>query len=197
VLIFDEVKTGFRHALGGYSTMTGVSPDLVVYGKAIANGYPIAVIDVFRSPAPFCRAYTFAYYGLVVTDVDLAKHSLSYEQELRWNDAGPRIFDLVLGGRSRTISLRIAHSVGGNPRVELIEATPGTIWENADQTQAHHHCYWADNSEKLCLDIEMAGGKRLLGNHGDESGYFEFADASIIEILSAAAHHRLTAWIDG
>ena len=44
VLIFDEVKTGFRHALGGYSQLSGVSPDLVVYGKAIANGYPLAAI---------------------------------------------------------------------------------------------------------------------------------------------------------
>src|SRR6201999_1783306 len=38
LLIFDEVKTGFRHALGGYSEISGVRPDLVVYGKAVANG---------------------------------------------------------------------------------------------------------------------------------------------------------------
>jgi len=44
VLIFDEVKTGFRHAIGGYAALSGVTPDLVVYGKAIANGYPIAVL---------------------------------------------------------------------------------------------------------------------------------------------------------
>jgi glutamate-1-semialdehyde 2,1-aminomutase len=44
VLIFDEVKTGFRHALGGYARIAGVMPDLVVFGKAIANGYPMAVI---------------------------------------------------------------------------------------------------------------------------------------------------------
>src|SRR4030095_3287498 len=44
VLIFDEVKTGFRHTFGGYSTLAGVQPDLVVYGKALANGYPIAAI---------------------------------------------------------------------------------------------------------------------------------------------------------
>ncbi len=44
VLIFDEVKTGFRHALGGYAQIAGVRPDLVVYGKAVANGYPIAVL---------------------------------------------------------------------------------------------------------------------------------------------------------
>ncbi len=44
VLIFDEVKTGFRHALGGYAEIAGVVPDLVVYGKAVANGYPMAVL---------------------------------------------------------------------------------------------------------------------------------------------------------
>jgi glutamate-1-semialdehyde 2,1-aminomutase len=44
LLIFDEVKTGFRHAIGGYSAIAAVIPDLVVYGKAIANGYPLAII---------------------------------------------------------------------------------------------------------------------------------------------------------
>ena len=44
LLIFDEVKTGFRHALGGYASLAGVRPDLVVFGKAVANGYPMAVL---------------------------------------------------------------------------------------------------------------------------------------------------------
>jgi len=44
VLIFDEVKTGFRHALGGYSQIAGVTPDLMVLGKAMANGYPISAL---------------------------------------------------------------------------------------------------------------------------------------------------------
>lgn len=44
LLVFDEVKTGFRHGLGGYATLAGVVPDLVVYGKALGNGYPIAAI---------------------------------------------------------------------------------------------------------------------------------------------------------
>ena len=44
VLIFDEVKTGFRHAVGGYASLAGVNPDLAVYGKAVANGYPLAVL---------------------------------------------------------------------------------------------------------------------------------------------------------
>jgi glutamate-1-semialdehyde 2,1-aminomutase len=44
ILIFDEVKTGFRHDLGGYAKIAGVTPDLVVFGKALANGYPIAAL---------------------------------------------------------------------------------------------------------------------------------------------------------
>jgi len=44
VLVFDEVKTGFRHALGGYQSLCGVMPDLSVFGKAVANGYPMGVI---------------------------------------------------------------------------------------------------------------------------------------------------------
>ncbi len=44
LLIFDEVKTGFRHALGGYGSLCGVKADLTVFGKAIANGYPMAVL---------------------------------------------------------------------------------------------------------------------------------------------------------
>jgi glutamate-1-semialdehyde 2,1-aminomutase len=44
VLIFDEVITGFRHALGGYQSIAGVTPDLATFAKAMANGYPIAAL---------------------------------------------------------------------------------------------------------------------------------------------------------
>lgn len=44
VLVFDEVKTGFRYALGGYQSLCGVLPDLTTFGKAISNGYPMGVI---------------------------------------------------------------------------------------------------------------------------------------------------------
>ena len=44
LLIFDEVITGFRHHLGGYQAIAGVLPDLTTFGKAIANGFPLAAI---------------------------------------------------------------------------------------------------------------------------------------------------------
>jgi glutamate-1-semialdehyde 2,1-aminomutase len=57
VSIFDEVKTGFRSALGGYQSIANVKPHLSVFGKAVANGYPLGVIggnkdimNLFDSP---------------------------------------------------------------------------------------------------------------------------------------------------
>ena len=44
ILIFDEVITGFRHALGGYQEICSVKPDLTTLGKAMANGYPMAAL---------------------------------------------------------------------------------------------------------------------------------------------------------
>jgi glutamate-1-semialdehyde 2,1-aminomutase len=53
LLIFDEVKTGFRHAIGGYASIAKVMPDLAVFGKAVANGYPMAVIGGKRQLMDF------------------------------------------------------------------------------------------------------------------------------------------------
>jgi glutamate-1-semialdehyde 2,1-aminomutase len=44
VLIFDEVITGFRHALGGYQSIAGVTPDLTAMGKAMGNGWPVSAL---------------------------------------------------------------------------------------------------------------------------------------------------------
>ena len=44
LLIFDEVKTGFRIANGGAQEYFGVQADLVAYAKSMGNGFPIAAI---------------------------------------------------------------------------------------------------------------------------------------------------------
>lgn len=44
LLVFDEVVTGFRVALGGAQQHYGVIPDLACFGKALANGFPLSAI---------------------------------------------------------------------------------------------------------------------------------------------------------
>ena len=48
LLVFDEIKTGFRLAVGGAAERFGVWPDLVVYGKALGNGFPLAAVGGSR-----------------------------------------------------------------------------------------------------------------------------------------------------
>ena len=49
LLIFDEVMTGFRVALGGMQQVSGVTPDLTAFGKVIGGGMPVGAIG---GPAP-------------------------------------------------------------------------------------------------------------------------------------------------
>jgi glutamate-1-semialdehyde 2,1-aminomutase len=70
VCIFDEVKTGFRSALKGYQGIAGVKPHLSVFGKAVANGYPLGVIggkkeimQLFDSPDPEKRVLIAGTYN--------------------------------------------------------------------------------------------------------------------------------------
>jgi len=44
VLIFDEVTSGFRMRVGGVYPLYGGKPDIVVYGKAMGNGFPISAV---------------------------------------------------------------------------------------------------------------------------------------------------------
>lgn len=44
VLIYDEVKTGFRAALGGAQEIYNIKPDITTLGKAIGGGFPIGVV---------------------------------------------------------------------------------------------------------------------------------------------------------
>jgi glutamate-1-semialdehyde 2,1-aminomutase len=44
VLVFDEIKTGFRLRPGGYQDYGNFEPDLATFGKAMANGFPISAV---------------------------------------------------------------------------------------------------------------------------------------------------------
>ncbi len=44
VLIFDEIRTGFRVSMGGAQKRYGVTPDVSTFGKALGNGYAISAV---------------------------------------------------------------------------------------------------------------------------------------------------------
>jgi len=94
VYIFDEVKTGFRSALGGYQSVAGVTPHLSVFGKAIANGYPLDIIggkkeilDLFHTPDADKRVLIAGTYNAhpintaaAIATLKILKNPAVYEQ---------------------------------------------------------------------------------------------------------------------
>ena len=61
VLIFDEVMTGFRVALGGAQALYGITPDLTTLGKVIGGGLPVGAFggrkDIMNCLAPLGPVY--------------------------------------------------------------------------------------------------------------------------------------------
>lgn len=119
MLIIDEVKTGFRVGRGGVQGLLGVTPDITTFAKAVANGYPIAVVagreEVMRS-----FRYGGASHGGTYT-----AHSVSLaaaEECLRILDETPALDtlaghgDRLKAGISQILNARgIVHSYTGHP----------------------------------------------------------------------------------
>ena len=63
VLIFDEVITGFRLALGGAQELYGVTPDLTVLGKALGGGFPISAVCGSRAVMETVASGTVGHVG--------------------------------------------------------------------------------------------------------------------------------------
>jgi len=61
VLMFDEVMSGFRVALGGAQSLYGIQPDMTVLGKVIGGGLPVAAFggraDMMKHLAPLGPVY--------------------------------------------------------------------------------------------------------------------------------------------
>ena len=61
LLIFDEVISGFRTCFGGMAELTGITPDLVTYGKIIGGGFPVGAVagkkDIMENLAPIGEVY--------------------------------------------------------------------------------------------------------------------------------------------
>jgi glutamate-1-semialdehyde 2,1-aminomutase len=70
VMVFDEVKTGFRIANGGAQEYFGIQADLVTYAKSMGNGFPIAAIagkeEVMMTIQPGAMAHGGTYSGNTV-----------------------------------------------------------------------------------------------------------------------------------
>ena len=113
VLIFDEMKTGFRVAPGGYQEVSGVTPDLATFGKALANGYPLAALAGREAIMNMARA-TWISSTLASESSSLAA-ALAV---LDWHEEADICATLAETGREMRASVDRAISASGISGVE-------------------------------------------------------------------------------
>jgi glutamate-1-semialdehyde 2,1-aminomutase len=113
LLIFDEVITGFRHHIGGYQAICGVTPDLTTLGKAMGNGFPIAAIV---GPRRHLERYTTTATGDVHFGGTYNGNAIGVEAALavisQLEDGGVHEHVFRLGERMRAGLRRIADEAG-------------------------------------------------------------------------------------
>ena len=112
VLVFDELKTGFRVAPAGWQEITKVVPDLAVYGKAMANGFPLAAL-VGREAVMDATRATWISSTLASESSALAA-ALAV---LDWHDEADIASTLAETGREMRASIDRAISASGTAGV--------------------------------------------------------------------------------
>jgi len=99
VLIFDEIVTGFRLALGGAQEYYGITPDLATFGKGMANGLPISVLVGRRQiMKEACRMFFSTTYGGETLSLAAARSTISLMRQKRVQDRFWKMGDLLKNG---------------------------------------------------------------------------------------------------
>jgi len=131
ILIFDEVSSGWRLAVGGVQEAVGVTPDMTVVAKAMSNGYPMgAVVGSREVMGPAARMFISSSYwsdnlGLIA--------ALTTIRELKRRDSETRFAAI---GEALRAALNQAFSAAGLPGACLgLPVNPYIRIELEDESQ--------------------------------------------------------------
>ena len=140
VMIFDEVKTGFRLANGGAREAYNVIPDISTYAKSLGNGYPVAafggkkeVMEIIGSPG-VTHAGTFGANGASMAAAKAVLEILSSSPVL--DNLAERGKRLKAGLDAILTNADIPHIMTGHPNMQGFILTDKPV--NDVRDLAHH-----------------------------------------------------------
>jgi glutamate-1-semialdehyde 2,1-aminomutase len=155
LLIFDEVKTGFRFAKGGAAEYFGITPDLATYAKAMGNGYPAAAFagrEEVMSVLPDQVSHGGTYAGNRVA----AAAAVKTLEILRDTDAlatvhatGERV---QAGVRSLLDAKGLEYHLTGHPSMFGIMFTRDVASEYRDWANTDHELY-----DAIAIGMQLRG----------------------------------------
>ena len=144
LLIFDEVKTGFRFARGGAAEYFGITPDIATYAKAMGNGYPAAAFagrDEIMDMLPSKVSHGGTYAGNRVAAAAATKTL----EILRDTDALATIHatgERIQAGLRQLLDAKgLAYNITGHPSMFGIMFTETVASEYRDWANTDHELY--------------------------------------------------------
>ncbi len=144
LLIFDEVKTGFRFARGGAAEYFGIRPDLATYAKAMGNGYPAAAFggrEEIMAMLPSKVSHGGTYAGNRVA----AAAAVKTLEIIRDTDALATIeatgLEMQRGIRALLDARGLAYQITGHPSMFGIMFTDIVPSEYRDWADTDHELY--------------------------------------------------------
>ncbi|KOR29296.1 hypothetical protein TI05_15390, partial [Achromatium sp. WMS3] len=142
ILVFDEVKTGFRVGLQGAQGLFGINSDLTMYGKALANGFPIAAIggkkELMELVRPGKVFHCGTYYGNLAS-TSAAEMVLSILSESDYTSLFRKGEKLAQGICDRLMQVGILsqwNGIGSMFGITIGDSKPidyKTWWKNTDR----------------------------------------------------------------
>lgn len=150
LLIFDEVKTGFRVARGGAAELFGVTPDLATYAKAMGNGYPAAAFGGSRevmSVLPDKVSHGGTYAGNRVA----AAAATAVLRIVRDTDALER-----LDRAGRRVQAGIGAEIARRGLPHVFTGVPAMFGVMFSETLPDDYRGWADTDHHLYDDVAVA-----------------------------------------
>lgn len=171
LLVFDEIVTGFRLANGGAQERFGVTPDLAVFSKGMANGFPISVYcgrrDVMETVQAAVVSSTF---GGECTGLAAAKAAIGvYQTE-----------DVIghltrLGSKLMETANKLFDEVGAPAKMHGMPMCPNTVWKESAKAKGPELA--------LRLDREML--TRGVINYNVSYVNYSHTDEDIDQVLAA------------
>ncbi len=196
VIVFDEIVTGFRLALGGAQERFGVTPDLACFGKAMANGFPLSAVVGRREIMEVFDEIFFSFtFGGEALSLAAARATIA---KLREKNVIERLWRQ--GALLRDGYNALARECGLGGRTQCIGFPPRTVLTFKDRAGADSLAMKSlFQQEMIKRGILTSGGFTLCYAHSDEDvrRTLEACRDALTILARAVAEDRVEAGLEG
>jgi glutamate-1-semialdehyde 2,1-aminomutase len=201
LLIFDEVMTGFRVALGGAQELYGILPDVTTLGKIIGGGLPVGayggraeIMDLVAPLGPVYQAGTLSGNPVAMAaGVATLRYLCEHKSEiyLRLERLASKLVDGVTGVASDA-GVPMCHNRVGSMFTWFFTAGPVTNWDSAakSDTEAFGRFFRAMLNNGIYLPPSQFEAAFLSAAHTAEDVQQTIAAAKQAFALSAPLHSK-------